>query len=82
VVRLIGVYTTPHRITVYQDGNRFQYISFSFEAQITAGKPGLSDEVTEVGFFTPTEIAQLALMENHQVRIEDALIGQLQAFVR
>lgn len=82
VVRLIGIYTTPHRIIVYKDGNRFQYISFSFEVKIVAGAPGLSDEVTEVGFFTLDEIAQVNLMENHQIRIEDARVGQAAAFIR
>lgn len=82
VVRLIGIYTTPHRIIVYQDGNRFQYISFSFEARIVAGDPGLSDEVTEVGFFPLAEIAQLNLMENHQIRLEDMMAKQAAAFIR
>ena len=82
VVRLIGIYTTPHRITVYKDGNRNQYISFSFEAQILDGTPGLSDEVTEIGFFTPAEAAAINLMENHRIRIEDALVGQPAAFIR
>ena len=82
VVRLIGIYTTPHRITVYKDGNRFQYISFSFEAKIVAGDPGLSDEVTEVGFFTFAEVAQIDLMENHRIRIEDAQARQAAAFMR
>ncbi len=82
VVRLIGIYTTPHRITVYKDGNRFQYISFSFEVKIVAGDPGLSDEVTEVTFFTLDQIAQIDLMENHRIRLEDACAQQAAAFIR
>ena len=82
VVRLIGIYTTPHRITVYQDGNRFQFVSLSFEARLVDGTPGLSDEVTEVGFFSRAEIATLNLVEAHRIRIEDAFVGQAAAFVR
>ncbi len=82
VVRLIGIYTTPHRIAVYKDGNRNQYISFSFEARVVEGEAGLSDEVTEVGWFTPAEIAQIDLMENHRIRIEDAAAKQAAAFIR
>jgi 8-oxo-dGTP pyrophosphatase MutT (NUDIX family) len=82
VVRLIGIYTTPHRVTVYQDGNRIQYISFSFEARIVAGEPGLSDEVTEVSFFAVDEIADLDLMEHHRIRIDDAVANQAAAFIR
>jgi len=82
VVRLIGIYTTPHRITIYKDGNRNQFISFSFEARIVAGEAGLSDEVTEVGFFNADEIAQLNVMENHRIRLDDAAAKQEAAFIR
>ncbi len=82
VTRLIGVYSTPHRITIYNDGNRFQFVSFAFEAQIVAGEPGLSDEVTEVGFFTRAEIDTINLMANHRERVDDAYARQAAAFIR
>ncbi len=82
IVRLIGIYTTPHQIIVYQDGNRYQVISFSFAAKLIGGELGLSDEVTEVGYFTSAEIEQIALMENHRIRIADALTNQDAAFMR
>src|SRR3954451_342718 len=31
--KLIGIYTNPHMITEYADGNRFQFMSFCFEAE-------------------------------------------------
>jgi len=82
VGRLIGVYTTPHRITEYIDGNRVQYVSFSFEAQPYDGEAGTSDEVTEFGYFTPAEIKQMPIMEHHWTRIKDALEGKVTTFVR
>lgn len=82
ILHLIGVYSTPHRITVYNDGNRFQFVSLTFAARIVAGSPGLSDEVTEVGFFTREEIAALNLMENHRERIVDAYAAQPTTFIR
>jgi len=82
VVRLIGVYTSPHQVIVYADGNRYQVISFSFEAKIIEGKPTVSDEVTEVSYFTPSAISDLSLMENHQIRIDDACQHQAAAFIR
>ena len=80
--RLIGVYTTSDRITVYADGNRVQYASFSFEAEPYGGELGTSDEVTEFGYFTPAEIEELPLMEHHRIRITDALAEQVATFVR
>lgn len=82
VTRLIGIYTSPHRITVYNDGNRFQFVSFCFEAKIIAGTPGLSDEVTAVGYFTRTAVATLTMTEPHRERIDDAFMGQAAAFIR
>lgn len=43
VVRLIGIYSTPHRITYYADGNRWQTVSANFLAEITGGTLGVSD---------------------------------------
>ncbi|MBX3010921.1 MAG: NUDIX domain-containing protein [Caldilineaceae bacterium] len=82
VVRLTGVYSSPHRITVYNDGNRFQFVSFAFLAQIVHGTPGLSDEVTEVGYFTRAELASLKMSEPHRERIADAFAQQAAAFIR
>lgn len=80
--KLIGVYTSPHRITEYIDGNRFQFVSFCFEASVIGGELGLSDETTEVGYFSPGEIETIDLMENHVERIIDAFAGQVATFVR
>lgn len=82
IERLIGVYTSPDHLIEYADGNRFQLVAFNFEVTPTGGKLGLSNETTEVGYFTPAEIEALDLMEHHRLRIEDALLGQTAAFYR
>lgn len=82
VGRLIGVYSSPHRLLVYADGNRYQVVGLCFEARPVGGTLGLSDETTEVGYFTAAEIAALDLMEPHQERIADAWAAQPASFVR
>ncbi|MEO8392335.1 MAG: NUDIX domain-containing protein [Chloroflexota bacterium] len=82
VVRLIGIYSSPDRIVEYADGNRWQFISLSFEAEIVGGVLGLSNETTEFGYFTPDEIKQIDVMEHHLQRIEDALAAHAQPFLR
>lgn len=82
VTRLIGIYTSPDLVLEYSDGNRWQLVALSFEAQVIGGELGLSDETTAVGFFTPQEIGALDLMDHHRERIADALAGQTAAFVR
>ena len=73
ISKLIGVYSTPHRIILYADGNRFQIISMSFEAQIVGGAMTLSDETSAIAYFSVAEIQTLDIMEHHVERIHDAL---------
>ena len=80
--KLIGIYTSPHRLVEYADGNRFQLVSFSFEAEVTGGVLGLSNETTEFGYFSRDELDTLDLMEHHVERIDDAFSGQEVTFVR
>lgn len=82
VRRLIGVYSTPHRIIEYADGSQWQLVAHSFEADVIGGELTLSDETTEFGYFSPTEIEALDLMEHHRERIADALAGREDTFVR
>ncbi len=82
VVKLIGIYTMPHRIIAYADGNRWQIVGLCFIGEVMGGKLGLSDETTEVGYFTRAEIAQMDVMEHHFERIDDALANQAAAFIR
>jgi ADP-ribose pyrophosphatase YjhB (NUDIX family) len=82
VTRLIGIYTSPHRLIAYADGNRYQLVSLTFEAEVISGELRLSEETTEFGYFAPGEIESLDLMEHHRERIHDALAGQAAAFMR
>jgi hypothetical protein len=50
--------------------------------EVIGGEMGLSDETTEVGFFEPSELGGMDIMETHVIRIEDALRGEVGAFVR
>ncbi len=80
VTKLIGVYTTPDLLMEYPDGNRIQPVAFSFEAEITGGELGLSDEVTEFGWYTPAEIEGMDILEHHIPRIQDAVVNRPEAF--
>jgi 8-oxo-dGTP pyrophosphatase MutT (NUDIX family) len=82
IKRLIGVYSSPHRIIEYADGNQWQLVAHSFEAGVIGGELTLSDETTEFGYFAPGEIINLDLMEHNRERIADALSSQQNAFVR
>ena len=80
--RLIGVYTTPHELVVYRDGNKIQLVALCFEAEIVGGELRLSCETTEYGYFSYQEIQELDLLLNHVQRIKDAYSGEMATFIR
>jgi ADP-ribose pyrophosphatase YjhB (NUDIX family) len=82
VVRLLGTYSTPHRVTYYEDGQRWQIVTTNFLAEITGGTLGVSNETTAVGFFSSQEIAAMDLVDPHRERIQDFFAGQGAAFIR
>ena len=82
VTRLIGVYTTPDMLIEYRDGNKVQPVAFSFEAKITGGELGLSDETIDFGWYTAPEIDAMDTLEHHLTRIHDAVNNIPEAFFR
>ena len=82
VTRLIGVYTTPDMLIEYLDGNKVQPVSFSFEAEITGGELGLSDETIDFGWYTVAEIDTMDTLAHHLTRIYDAVANLTAAFFR
>ncbi len=82
IKRLIGVYTTPHELVVYQDGNKIQLVALCFEAEIVGGELQLSCETTEYGYFSYQEMQELDMLLNHAQRIKDAYSGETTTFIR
>ena len=82
IKRLIGVYTTPHELIVYRDGNKIQLVALCFEAEVVGGELWLSCETTEYGYFSYQEIQELDLLLNHRQRIKDAYGEEMTTFVR
>jgi 8-oxo-dGTP pyrophosphatase MutT (NUDIX family) len=71
VVRLLGIYSTPHRLLEYADGNRYQLVSLNFEVAWLEGQLQLSDETTAYGYFRMDEIMHMDIIEPHRERIRD-----------
>lgn len=82
VARLIGVYSNRDLLLEYADGNRFHVLGLCFEVRQMGGQVALSDETTEINFFTRAEIAGLDLLEHHVQRVEDAFAFQPVPFIR
>jgi ADP-ribose pyrophosphatase YjhB (NUDIX family) len=82
IVRLLGVYSNPHRLVEYADGNRYHVVALNFEAEAIAGDLTLSDETTEFGYFSPDEIAQMDVMDPHIERVADAFADHAEVVVK
>ncbi len=80
--KLIGVYSSPDALVIYEDGNKAQFVSLCFEAIVVSGELSISVETTEIGYFSLTDITQMDVLETHIPRIEDGLKRKEAAFVR
>jgi 8-oxo-dGTP pyrophosphatase MutT (NUDIX family) len=77
ITRLVGIYSNRDQLVVYRDGNQAQIVVVSFEAEITGGEPGLSDETTAFGYFALDEIESLPMHGRHAERVVDALKNKI-----
>lgn len=75
VKRLIGVYSDPDQLVIYSDGKKAFFVIMSFEADIIEGQLGLSDETTDVGYFSLAEMENMPMHGKHKIRVEDAQLG-------
>jgi ADP-ribose pyrophosphatase YjhB (NUDIX family) len=82
IVRLLGVYSSPHRMVEYPDGNRYQVVALNFEVEPIGGALMISDETTDYGYFSWDQITHMDVMETHVERLTDAFSGRMPPFVR
>jgi ADP-ribose pyrophosphatase YjhB (NUDIX family) len=82
VKRLVGVYSHPDQLVVYPDGKKAHIVALHFEAEVTGGEAGLSDETTDFGYFTLREIEGMELLGRHKERILDTLENHPEALIK
>ncbi|MFH1523410.1 MAG: NUDIX domain-containing protein [Chloroflexota bacterium] len=82
VERLTSICSNQDRLVIYDDGSQFQIVSINFEVSLINGEPGLSDETTAIGYYSPAEIEKMDLFPHHRQFIADTLTGQDAAFIR
>ena len=82
VKRLIGVYSNPDQLVIYPDGNKAFFVVLSFEAQIMDGELTLSNETTDFGYFSISEMENLPMHGLHKQRVEDAMTMTGEALIK
>lgn len=82
VTRLVGVYSNTDMLVRYKDGREVQIVVLSFEAEVSSGSPVVTDETTEVGYFTVAEMQSMEVLGRHTERVEDAFLSRADPIVR
>jgi ADP-ribose pyrophosphatase YjhB (NUDIX family) len=82
VVRLVSVYTNPHLLLEFADGNRWQLVVLHFEAEPIDGQLALGDETTELGYFSRAEIDELEIGRLDRLRTTDAFDNPAAVVIR
>ncbi len=72
IVRLVSVYTNPHLLLTYPDGNAWQLVVLHFEAEPIGGTLGSRNETTASAYFSRTDSEHLDMSTLDHLRVVDA----------
>lgn len=75
IERLVGVYSMPYPGYRYEDPRK-QIVVVTFICRKVGGELRLSEETTDYGYYSPTELP-VAMLPGHEIRIRDALKGEI-----
>ncbi len=81
VVTLVGIYTNPQHVVEYSDGEVRQQFSVCFACRPIGGTPTISDETSEVGYFTPDEIEGMDVHPSIRLRIQHFLDDRPEPYI-
>jgi ADP-ribose pyrophosphatase YjhB (NUDIX family) len=73
VTGLVGIYTNPHHVMAYDDGEVRQQFSICFTARPTGGTLTTSGESREVVWVDPARLDDLDIHPSMRLRIDHAL---------
>jgi ADP-ribose pyrophosphatase YjhB (NUDIX family) len=66
---IVGIYTNPHHVMEYSNGEVRQQFSICFKARIRSGILAISDESTDLRFVAPSELGKLDIHDSIRLRI-------------
>jgi 8-oxo-dGTP pyrophosphatase MutT (NUDIX family) len=82
IVRLIGVYSDPHSICAYPDGNVHQSYYLLYECEITGGELRENEEGSRFHWMSREEMDRIMLRPDDVLSCTDAWAEQERAFIR
>jgi ADP-ribose pyrophosphatase YjhB (NUDIX family) len=66
---ILGIFTDPHHVIAYEDGEVRQEFNITFTGQAVGGMLMISDESTVVRFIALDELERLPLHETIRLRV-------------
>jgi ADP-ribose pyrophosphatase YjhB (NUDIX family) len=78
---MVGIYTNPRHVVAFSNGEVRQQFSACFACQIVGGELKISEESTQIGFFSPGEIEHLNMHPSIRLRIRHYLEHRSQPFI-
>jgi hypothetical protein len=73
ITGLIGIYTDPHILIAYTDGEVRQEFTFVYAAEIESGELKIDNESKEAAWVPLSSAAELPLAESQRRRLKDAM---------
>jgi 8-oxo-dGTP pyrophosphatase MutT (NUDIX family) len=78
---IVGIYTDPHHVIAFSDGEVRQQFSLCFACSLVDGTISVSDESFEVAFIPQQEIERLNMHPSIRLRIEHYLEHRQQPYI-
>jgi ADP-ribose pyrophosphatase YjhB (NUDIX family) len=73
ITGLVGVYTNPHHVIEYSDGEVRQQFSLCFTTELVGGTLAYDEESTDIAWVPGTAIANLTMHPSMRLRIQHYL---------
>lgn len=73
ITGLVGIYTDPHHLVEFSDGEVRQQFSICFTAELLGGTIATSEESSEVRFVPPADLDNYEIHPSMRLRIDHAL---------
>lgn len=78
---IVGIYTDPHHVLAFSDGEVRQEFSLCFACSLVGGTIDVSDESFEVAFISPQDIKHLNMHPSIHLRINHYLEHRKQPYI-
>lgn len=73
IVGLVGVYTSPHHVMKYDDGEVRQQFSLCYTTRLLGGELAFDSESTDIAWVEPDAVAALRMHPSMKLRIDHYL---------